>query len=90
MRKRVHTAWHAPAPVGPGNRTMTPAKLNAFAHLCVAVGWSILCAYLAYDLSDKYMHREALTILHALAPVLVLLIAIRAWRRYVGVRSALQ
>jgi len=68
---------------------MTPAKLNAFSHLCVAIGWSILCAYLAYDVSDKYMHRQALTVLHVLAPVLVLLIAIRAWRRYLAARGAL-
>jgi len=63
-------------------------RLKLAQHLATAVGWLSLFLYSVYVLIEKLVTPEQANPFHLVAPVaLLLLVSIRAWRRYLHVRS---
>lgn len=62
-------------------------RLKSAQHLATAVGWLSLFLYSVYVLIEKLVTPEQANPFHLVAPVALLLVSIRAWRRYLHVRS---
>ena len=66
----------------------TRARLKPLQHLLTALGWLGLLLYSVYLLLDGFSGGRELSILHLLIPVVLLLVTIRAARRYLWYRAA--
>jgi hypothetical protein len=62
-------------------------KLNHAKHLIAAVAWICLLLYSIYLLVDAISGSRPLNIVHVLIPLPLLLVSIRASRRYLKIRS---
>ena len=56
-------------------------------HLISAIGWTIACLFSIYILVDRVITDKPYTILHVIAPPLLLLVSIIATRRFLILRS---
>jgi len=61
--------------------------LNHAKHLIAAITWSCLFLYSIYLLVDATAGSRPLNIIHILVPLPLLLVSIRAVRRYLRIRS---
>jgi len=61
--------------------------LNHAKHLITAVAWTCLLLYSIYLLLDGILGSRTLNILHVVMPVPLLLVSIRAIRRYMQITS---
>jgi len=55
-------------------------------HLIAATGWACLFLYSAFILADRILHAGPYTIIHVIVSFALLLVSIRAWRRYLKAR----
>jgi hypothetical protein len=56
-------------------------------HLISALGWTVACLFSIYILVDRVIADKPYTILHVIAPPLLLLASIIAMRRFLILRS---
>ena len=57
-------------------------------HLATAIGWLSLFMYSVYVLVEKLVAPEQANPFHLIAPVALLLVSVRAWRRYLHIKSS--
>lgn len=65
----------------------TPRTLTHAKHLITAVAWTCLLLYSIYLLLDGISGSRTLNILHLVMPIPLLLVSIRAIRRYMQISS---
>ena len=63
------------------------SRVKLTQHLATAIGWLSLFMYSVYVLVEKLVGPEQANPFHVIAPVALLLVSIRAWRRYLHIRS---
>jgi hypothetical protein len=71
----------------PLNLDTTPRTLTHAKHLITAVAWTCLLLYSIYLLLDGIFGSRTPNILHLVMPIPLLLVSIRAIRRYMQIRS---
>ena len=56
-------------------------------HFITAIGWVALFCYSTYLLLEKMLSSKPYTIVHLIAPLVLVLVSVRAIRRYRMIRS---
>ena len=70
--------------------TINKNRMQQTQRLVAALGWSGLFLYSAYLLSDRLLSSESYTVIHVVVPFALLLVSIRAIRRYLVHRNSEQ
>ena len=65
----------------------TQQRLLNAKHLATAFGWTCLFLFSVYVLANAIMSSKPYTVLHLLAPPILLLVSIRASLRYLRIRG---
>lgn len=61
--------------------------IRSVTNLVAAVGWLCLFLYSTYILLEKILTKNEYTVLHVIAPIALMLVTIKAFRRYVSAKK---
>lgn len=65
------------------NAEGTPSRLEKAKHLVAAIAWALMFLYANYLVAGEYFNSRPITPFHVIVPIVLLLVSIRAIKRYV-------